>query len=71
MNFKFSTALIAALVLPLSVMAQNVTTVNGKPVPMAANGFTPETSKMAATAAPSVIDPSAVMSGNSKMRKLM
>jgi peptidyl-prolyl cis-trans isomerase C len=34
MNFKSSAALIAALVLPLSVMAQNVTTVNGKPVPM-------------------------------------
>ena len=34
MNFKSSTALIAALVLPLSVMAQNVATVNGKPVPM-------------------------------------
>src|SRR4051812_49789605 len=34
MNFKSSTALIAALVLPLSVMAQNVATVNGKAVPM-------------------------------------
>ena len=34
MNFKSSVALIAALVLPLSVMAQNVTTVNGKPVPL-------------------------------------
>jgi peptidyl-prolyl cis-trans isomerase C len=34
MNFKSSIALIAALVLPLSVMAQNVATVNGKPVPM-------------------------------------
>ena len=34
MNFKSSAALIAALVLPLSVMAQNVATVNGKPVPM-------------------------------------
>jgi peptidyl-prolyl cis-trans isomerase C len=33
MNFKSSIALIAALVLPLSVMAQNVATVNGKPVP--------------------------------------
>lgn len=33
MNFKSSAALIAALVLPLSVMAQNVATVNGKPVP--------------------------------------
>ena len=34
MNFKSSAALIAALVLPLSVMAHNVATVNGKPVPM-------------------------------------
>jgi peptidyl-prolyl cis-trans isomerase C len=35
MNFKSSIALIGALVLPLAVMAQNVATVNGKPVPMA------------------------------------
>ena len=34
MNFKSSIALIGALVLPLAVMAQNVATVNGKPVPM-------------------------------------
>ena len=33
MNFKSSIALIGALVLPLAVMAQNVATVNGKPVP--------------------------------------
>ena len=33
MNFKSSVALIAALVLPLAVMAQNVATVNGKAVP--------------------------------------
>ena len=35
MNFKSSIALIGALVLPLAVMAQNVATVNGKPVPAA------------------------------------
>jgi peptidyl-prolyl cis-trans isomerase C len=34
MNFKSSAALIGALVLPLAAMAQNVATVNGKPVPM-------------------------------------
>ena len=33
MNFKSSAALIGALVLPLAAMAQNVATVNGKPVP--------------------------------------
>ena len=33
MNFKTSAALIGTLVLPLAVMAQNVATVNGKPVP--------------------------------------
>ena len=35
MNFKSSAALIGALALPFAVMAQNVATVNGKPVPMA------------------------------------
>jgi peptidyl-prolyl cis-trans isomerase C len=35
MNFKISAALIGTLVLPFAVMAQNVATVNGKPVPMA------------------------------------
>lgn len=35
MNFKSSAALIGTLVLPLAVMAQNVATVNGKPVPQA------------------------------------
>ena len=35
MNLKSSAALLGALVLPLAVMAQNVATVNGKPVPMA------------------------------------
>ena len=35
MNFKSSAALIGILALPLAVMAQNVATVNGKPVPMA------------------------------------
>ena len=35
MNFKISAALIGTLVLPVAVMAQNLTTVNGKPVPMA------------------------------------
>ena len=35
MNFKTSAALIGTLVLPLAVMAQNVATVNGKPVPQA------------------------------------
>jgi peptidyl-prolyl cis-trans isomerase C len=35
MNFKISAALIGILVLPFAVMAQNVATVNGKPVPMA------------------------------------
>jgi peptidyl-prolyl cis-trans isomerase C len=34
MNFKSSIALIGALALPVAVMAQNVATVNGKPVPM-------------------------------------
>lgn len=34
MNFKTSAALIGALVLPFAVMAQNVATVNGKPVPV-------------------------------------
>ena len=34
MNFKSSAALIGILVLPFAVMAQNVATVNGKPVPM-------------------------------------
>ena len=33
MNFKSSAALVAALALPFAVMAQNVATVNGKPVP--------------------------------------
>ena len=35
MNIKTSAALIGTLVLPLAVMAQNVATVNGKPVPKA------------------------------------
>jgi peptidyl-prolyl cis-trans isomerase C len=35
MNFKISAALIGILVLPVAVMAQNLTTVNGKPVPLA------------------------------------
>ena len=35
MNFKISAALIGTLVLPVAVMAQNLTTVNGKPVPQA------------------------------------
>jgi len=35
MNFKSSAALIAALAIPFAAMAQNVATVNGKPVPMA------------------------------------
>ena len=35
MNFKTSAALIGTLVLPVAVMAQNLTTVNGKPVPQA------------------------------------
>jgi peptidyl-prolyl cis-trans isomerase C len=35
MNFKISAALIGTLVLPFSVMAQNVAVVNGKPVPAA------------------------------------
>ncbi len=35
MNFKTSAALIGTLVLPVAVMAQNLTTVNGKPVPLA------------------------------------
>jgi peptidyl-prolyl cis-trans isomerase C len=35
MNFKTSAALIGTLVLPLAVMAQNIATVNGKPVPKA------------------------------------
>ena len=35
MNFKSSAALIGILALPFAVMAQNVATVNGKPVPMA------------------------------------
>ena len=35
MNFKISAALIGTLVLPVAVMAQNLTTVNGKPVPLA------------------------------------
>jgi peptidyl-prolyl cis-trans isomerase C len=35
MNFKSSAALIGTLVLPMAVMAQNVATVNGKPVPQA------------------------------------
>ena len=35
MNFKSSAALIGTLVLPVAVMAQNLTTVNGKPVPLA------------------------------------
>ena len=35
MNFKTSAALIGTLVLPFAVMAQNVATVNGKPVPTA------------------------------------
>jgi peptidyl-prolyl cis-trans isomerase C len=35
MNFKISAALLGTLVLPCAVMAQNLTTVNGKPVPLA------------------------------------
>jgi len=35
MNFKTSAALLATLVLPCAVMAQNLTSVNGKPVPQA------------------------------------
>jgi peptidyl-prolyl cis-trans isomerase C len=35
MNFKISAVLIGILVLPVAVMAQNLTTVNGKPVPLA------------------------------------
>ena len=35
MNFKTSAALLATLVLPCAVMAQNLTIVNGKPVPQA------------------------------------
>ena len=35
MNIKSSAALIGTLVLPLAVMAQNIATVNGKPVPKA------------------------------------
>ena len=35
MNFKSTAALLGTLVLPFAVMAQNVATVNGKPVPMA------------------------------------
>jgi peptidyl-prolyl cis-trans isomerase C len=35
MNFKTTAALIGTLALPFAVMAQNLTTVNGKPVPMA------------------------------------
>ena len=35
MNFKSSAAVIGMLALPLAVMAQNVATVNGKPVPKA------------------------------------
>ena len=35
MNFKTSAALIGTLVLPLAVQAQNITIVNGKPVPKA------------------------------------
>jgi peptidyl-prolyl cis-trans isomerase C len=35
MNIKTSAALIGTLVLPLAVMAQNIATVNGKPVPKA------------------------------------
>ena len=38
---------------------------------MAVQGEYPRTIKAAATAAPSVNDPSAVMSGNAKIRKLM
>jgi peptidyl-prolyl cis-trans isomerase C len=35
MNFKSSAAVVGMLALPLAVMAQNVATVNGKPVPKA------------------------------------
>ena len=35
MNIKTSAALIGTLMLPLAVMAQNIATVNGKPVPKA------------------------------------
>ena len=35
MNFKSTAALLGTLVLPFAVMAQNVATVNGKPVPLA------------------------------------
>src|SRR3954463_8959120 len=35
MNFKTAAALIGTLALPFAVMAQNLTTVNGKPVPQA------------------------------------
>jgi hypothetical protein len=37
----------------------------------AASGLKPLTSSVAATEAPSVIEPSAVISGNAKIRKLM
>src|SRR5208283_5851637 len=37
----------------------------------ASGGLTPWTSSVAATEAPRVMEPSAVMSGNAKMRKLM
>ncbi len=37
---------------------------------VAIQGFHPATSRVAATDAPSVMDPSAVISGNEKMRKL-
>src|ERR1700690_447138 len=42
-----------------------------KPARDASAGLTPRTSSVAATDAPRVIDPSAVMSGKAKIRKLM
>src|SRR5579863_348733 len=42
-----------------------------KPASEASNGLTPRTISVAATAAPRVIEPSAVISGKAKMRKLM
>src|SRR5690606_36194588 len=42
-----------------------------KAAPVASSGCTPATSRTATTAAPSVMEPSAVMSGNENSRKLM
>ena len=52
-----------AVVMPASAPA-------AKAAAVARSGFTPATIRTAATAPPSVIDPSAVMSANSKIRKL-